>query len=84
VPAALGIQEGAYVVLGGLFGISPEVALALSLLKRARSLLLGVPPLLMWQLAEGRLLWRRRAMPAENDADGDGEPVAIRVPIDRG
>ena len=84
VPAALGIQEGAYVVLGGLFGISPEVALALSLLKRARSLLLGVPPLLLWQVAEGRLLWRRRAaVPAEDGMDDAGEPVAIQVPVDR-
>jgi hypothetical protein len=83
VPAALGIQEGAYVVLGGLFGISPEVALALSLLKRARSLLLGVPPLLLWQVAEGRLLWRRAAVPAEDGMDDAGEPVAIQVRVDR-
>jgi len=60
VPAALGIQEGAYVVLGGLFGLPPDTALALSLLKRARGLALGVPPLLLWQIAEGRQLLRRR------------------------
>jgi putative membrane protein len=60
VPAALGIQEGAYVVLGGLFGLPAETALALSLLRRARGLVLGIPPLLLWQLAEGRQLLRRR------------------------
>jgi putative membrane protein len=61
VPAALGIQEGAYVLLGGMFGLPPDVALALSLLKRARGLVLGVPPLVLWQVAEGRQLLRRRA-----------------------
>src|SRR5262249_16230404 len=52
VPAALGIQEGAYVLLGGMFGLPPDVALALSLLKRARGLVLGVPPLVLWQIVE--------------------------------
>ena len=65
VPAALGIQEGAYVVLGGLFGLPPDTALALSLLKRARGLTLGVPPLLLWQIAEGRQLLRRRKAASE-------------------
>jgi putative membrane protein len=65
VPAALGIQEGAYVVLGGLFGLPPDTALALSLLKRARGLALGVPPLLLWQIAEGRQLLRRRKAAAK-------------------
>jgi glycosyltransferase 2 family protein len=65
VPAALGIQEGAYVVLGGLFGLPPDTALALSLLKRARGLALGVPPLLLWQIAEGRQLLRRRKAAGE-------------------
>ncbi|MDE2165439.1 MAG: flippase-like domain-containing protein [Alphaproteobacteria bacterium] len=54
VPNAVGIQEGAYVVLGGLFGLPPEVALALSLLKRGRDLTIGVPALLIWQGTEGR------------------------------
>jgi putative membrane protein len=65
VPAALGIQEGAYVVLGGLFGLPPDTALALSLLKRARGVALGVPPLLLWQIAEGRALLRRRKAAGE-------------------
>jgi putative membrane protein len=65
VPAALGIQEGAYVVLGGLFGLPPDTALALSLLKRARGVALGVPPLLLWQIGEGRALLRRRKAAGE-------------------
>jgi putative membrane protein len=54
VPGALGVQEGGYVALGPLFGLPPETMLALSLLKRARDLALGVPALLLWQAVEAR------------------------------
>jgi putative membrane protein len=60
VPARLGVQEGGYVVLGALFGLSPEVALGLSLLKRAREISTGVPCLIIWQGLEARRLWRSR------------------------
>ncbi|HTY65103.1 MAG TPA: lysylphosphatidylglycerol synthase domain-containing protein [Alphaproteobacteria bacterium] len=56
IPNAVGVQEGAYVLFGGTFGLSPEIALALSLLKRARDLAIGVPALLAWQVLEGRRL----------------------------
>jgi len=69
IPDALGIQEGAYILLCGLFGIGPEVALSLSLLKRARDLSLGVPALLAWQLMETGRAWRRRATPVEQAGD---------------
>jgi len=82
VPAALGVQEGAYVLLGGLFGLPPEVALALSLLKRARGLLLGVPPLLLWQALEGRRLWRGRRL-APGLAPGEQRPAGLPVSPDR-
>ena len=59
VPSALGVQEGAYIVLGGLYGISPGTALALSLIKRGRDLALGVPALCVWQFMEGGRIWRR-------------------------
>jgi putative membrane protein len=61
VPNAVGVQEGAYILLGGSFGLTPEMALALSLLKRARDLALGLPVLATCQLLEGRRLWRRVA-----------------------
>ena len=54
IPNALGVQEGAYVILGPLFGVGPDVALAMSVLKRARDIAIGVPVLLLWQGAEGR------------------------------
>jgi putative membrane protein len=53
-PSGLGVQEGAYALLGPLFGLPVEAALALSLLKRARDIAIGVPMLLSWQLVESR------------------------------
>lgn len=60
VPNAVGVQEGAYVMLGALFGLPPDMALALSLLKRGRDITIGVPVLLTWQALEGGSLFRRR------------------------
>lgn len=59
VPAALGVQEGGFVLIGALYGLSPQTALALSLSKRVRELILGLPGLLAWQIMEGRRWWRR-------------------------
>lgn len=56
VPGALGVQEAGLVLIGGLFGLSPETAIALSMVKRARELLVGVPGLVAWQWVEGRRL----------------------------
>ncbi len=59
IPNAVGVQEAAYIILGESFGLTPEMALALSLLKRARDLAIGVPVLAAWQLLEtGRLAHR--------------------------
>ena len=54
VPGAVGVQEGGYVIVCGVFGLAPEAALALSLLKRLREVALGVPALLAWQRRELR------------------------------
>jgi putative membrane protein len=54
VPAAIGVQEAGYALLAPLFGIPAEMGLAVSLLKRAREIVLGVPALLYWQSIEGR------------------------------
>jgi len=61
IPNAVGVQEGAYVLIGASFGLTPEMALAISLLKRARDLVIGVPALGIWQAVEGGRLWRRFA-----------------------
>jgi putative membrane protein len=54
VPSAMGIQEASYAMLMPLFGIAPEIGLALSLLKRACNIAIGIPVLLSWQSLEGR------------------------------
>lgn len=60
IPAGLGAQEGGLLLVGAQLGLTAELALSLSLLKRVRELLIGVPGLLLWQAGEGRLLWARR------------------------
>jgi hypothetical protein len=60
VPNAVGVQEGAYVLIGASFGLAPDMALALSLVKRARDLAIGLPALGVWQIVESRRLWRSR------------------------
>jgi putative membrane protein len=60
VPQGVGVQEGAYVLLGAGFGLTPEMSLALSLLKRARDLAIGLPAIAIWQGIESTRLWRRR------------------------
>jgi putative membrane protein len=58
IPGSLGVQEGGYLLLAPLASLAPETALALSLAKRAREVLLGVPGLLYLHLSERG--WRRR------------------------
>jgi uncharacterized membrane protein YbhN (UPF0104 family) len=54
VPAGLGVQEASLVGFGALLGVNSELALALSLVKRMREILFGVPALLSWYWVEGR------------------------------
>jgi putative membrane protein len=68
IPNALGVQEAAYTVLAPLFGVGAELGLAVSLLKRARDIAVGVPILLIWQAVEGR-----RALAARPGAVSDSD-----------
>ncbi len=63
IPGALGVQEGGYVLICGLFGIAPPAALALSLIRRVREIALGAPGLLLWQWSELRRLQHPAAGP---------------------
>lgn len=54
IPAAVGIQEAGYAALVPLFGLAPETGLAISILRRARDVAIGVPVLLIWQMVEAR------------------------------
>ncbi|MGO8856532.1 MAG: lysylphosphatidylglycerol synthase domain-containing protein [Steroidobacteraceae bacterium] len=58
VPAGLGVQEATLVLFGHALGISSELALAVSMAKRIREVLCGLPSLLSWQWMEGRRLRR--------------------------
>jgi len=64
IPGALGVQEGGYLLLAPLAGLPPDTALALSLAKRTREILLGVPGLLYLHLSERGLRRRRLACAA--------------------
>jgi len=52
VPGAIGVQEAGYVLLGPLLGLDPQAAVALSLIKRARDVVIGLPSLVAWQAVE--------------------------------
>ena len=61
VPGAVGVQEGSMMLLGLLVGVPADTALAVSLIRRIRELLLGIPGLGAWQLTEGRRWFGQRA-----------------------
>jgi putative membrane protein len=50
IPGGLGTQEAGLMAIGGILGLTNPVALALSLSKRVRELVLGLPGLLIWQI----------------------------------
>lgn len=56
IPGRVGVQEGAYVLMGGLFGIPPDIAISLSLLRRGRDFVIALPVLIAWQGVEARQL----------------------------
>jgi len=68
IPGALGVQEGGYMVVGGLLGIPGETALALALIRRVRELTLGVPGLIVWQVIEASRAWKRSAVRISEEA----------------
>ena len=52
MPGSLGFQEGAYLLIATVFGLSNEAALSLSLMRRAKDLVIGIPVVLAWQWSE--------------------------------
>src|SRR5262249_57980181 len=54
IPAGLGVQEAGLILFGRTLGIDAELALAVSMAKRLREVLLGVASLLSWHWMEGR------------------------------
>jgi putative membrane protein len=72
VPGALGAQEAGLILLCGLFQIPADQALALSFIKRAADVAVGVPGLVALQILEGRRVTSnlfRRAAPSSMSLD---------------
>ena len=59
IPNGYGVQEGGYLVLGVLIGLTPEFSLALSLATRVRELIIDIPGLLYWQHIEVKYFRRK-------------------------
>ena len=60
VPAGLGVQEAGLVMFGHAMGVGSDLALAVSMSKRLREVLCGVPALLSWHWMETRRLTLRK------------------------
>jgi hypothetical protein len=60
-------------VVGLLFGLPLEFCMALSLIKRARDVAIGLPALALWQVLEGRRLMiaKPKALTPEPAAEPD-------------
>ena len=89
VPAAVGVQEGGFVFIGGLLGLTPETALALALMRRARDIIMFGPALIVWQFKwSTRWLLRRGesrpvcAVPPKPTTGSDRQ--RLPVPMERG
>ena len=61
IPNGYGIQEGGFILIGSLVGLSPEVGLAVSLAIRIRELVFDLPGLILWHHIEVRYLLKKKA-----------------------
>ncbi len=59
VPASVGVQEGTFLVFGQMLGIPTEICMALALIRRTRDILVMAPGLLIWQIQEGKGLFKK-------------------------
>ncbi|NEQ95978.1 MAG: hypothetical protein F6K30_04515 [Cyanothece sp. SIO2G6] len=60
IPGGLGAQEIGIIGIGAVLGLPDTIGLSLSLCKRIRELVIGVPGLIALQVEEGRVLWIKR------------------------
>ena len=54
VPAAIGIQELAFVAVGNFVGLSPSVAFSVAIGRRVREFLVGIPAIASWLIFFGK------------------------------
>lgn len=59
IPNAYGVQEGAFILIGSLVGLSPDVSLAVSLTLRIRDLLFDPPGLLALHGIESKRFFKK-------------------------
>jgi glycosyltransferase 2 family protein len=52
VPGAIGVQEGAFMLIGGIIGLDSTTALALAAARRLRDVVIYIPGLVAWHRAE--------------------------------
>ncbi len=70
IPGNIGVQEAGYTALGAVFGIPAELSLGASLLRRGRDLVVGIPVLLIYEVAE--MLRPARADVTDNSSSDTG------------
>jgi putative membrane protein len=80
VPAALGVQEGGFLLIGGMLGLEPATCLALAGARRVRDLVIFVPGMLAWQIAESRIAVLSST--ANTGHAGKAVPIAAKAGAD--
>ncbi|SAL84969.1 membrane protein [Caballeronia arvi] len=70
VPGNIGVQEGGFVLIGGMLGIDASTCLALAGARRVRDLLFFAPGLIFWHVAERSFGPRRSTAVKPGSANG--------------
>lgn len=70
VPGSIGVQEGGFVLIGGMLGLDAPTCLALAGARRVRDLLFFVPGLVYWHVAERSFGQPRSATVKAGHANG--------------
>lgn len=76
VPGNLGVQEAAYITMGAVYGINPDLSFSVSLLRRARDMTIGFPVLLIWQGFELSSLKRKKKPQSYTPSSVKNSPVS--------
>ena len=66
IPNGYGVQEGGYLMLGALIGLTPEFSLAISLATRIRELVIDLPGLVYWHHIEAKYLLNKSGKKLQN------------------
>lgn len=81
IPGNIGVQEAGYTALGAVFGLPAELSLGASLLRRGRDLVVGIPVLLIYEVAEMRR--PARADVTDNSSSDTGGSSTAGSSLDR-